>query len=396
MTSTIQYNRPTFFSQKQVRGVFQPNQSILGATSKMLDMEILTDVPCYLPPTLGVYAIIQNIQILLDGKIQDINQTHPQWLSYMLSVLADNQVAKDKMSVLHGTGAVKYDQVSKKLTMQKVKTSTVTQPSYKFEVLLPLMSNLLSQIGIIQQKLEIIINFVPDIRKVLLPVNPDHTITSAVISQPYFSFECLHGGDYKQKDTIEFTSYVGDILTIPAITSPAVGVNQIKGIRTNAFNNKTLLKALVSIVPSSFEAGLPNTDALQIYQNFNKFVSIPQKGQWWNIAYDGNNLLNYRNVENNSFGLSLASMALGASHSACQAHLHTEESALVELENAVLNGWYGYTAVEVNKFITRDLVMQLYREAEDDETYPTLNEQLSLYVTGMVKTAIVKGVKVYL
>lgn len=401
MSSTIKYDRPQFFSQTQVRGVFQPNQTILSPTMKMLDMEIITDVPAYLPPTLGIYAIIDRIQVLLNGKIIDINSTHKDYLSYILPTLADNQTMKDKLSVVHGTGAVKYDQTSKMLTMEKVKVSTLVEKSYKFEVILSFLSNLLSQIGIVQDKMEIIIDFVPNIAKVLIPVDPTETVTTASVSMPYFSYECLQG-DYKQPESVEFVTYVGDVLTVPAITSPAVGVNQKVAIRTNAFNNKTLTKVLMSQLPQSFLSQQPSADALKIYNNFNRFCSVPMCKMWWNMAYDGKNIIDFTNVENQAYALALATMALGEAHTANLAHIHSVKSPLVELQNAQgdstprLNGWFGFSALEVNRKVEGNLTVQLYREAQSNTDYPTLNEQLAVSLVGMVKTALVKGNKVYL
>jgi hypothetical protein len=392
MTSTIHYDQATFFSQKQTRIVIAPDQAFFAPTLKMLDLEIVSDIPAYLPPTLGVYSLIKRIQVLVDGKIQDVNSVHAEYLPYVLPTLATNQQMKDKMSVIHGTGVVAYEPVSKKLTMKKVLVSTLTTPSYKFEVVLPLISNLLAQFGVVQQKVEIIIDFVDDIRSVLIPVTPGATIAAATVSRPYFSYECLQG-DYKQASAVEFTTYIGDLLTVPACVADE---RQLKAIRTNAYNGKYLTKILVNKKPVSIATGAPNADALKIYQNFGKFVSIPQAGEYTNLAYDGNNLIDFNNINNPSFALALATMSFGESQAASLAHVHSVQSPLVELTDAALNGWHSYLSIEVGRKVTRDLVMQLYRVGRNGTNFPTLNEQLQINMVGLVRTALINGQKVYL
>lgn len=392
MSSTINYTRPTYFSQKQVRLVAPVMSNLFGATSKMIDVEVISDVPAYLPPTLGIYSIIKRCQILLDGKIQDINTSHREFLSYVLPTLGSNQILKDKHSVLFGTGVCKYDPASRQLTMKKTKVSTLLEPSYKFEIVLPLLSNLLSQIGVVQQKLEIVIDFVDDIKSVLIPVDPNVPVTVATVSIPYFSYETLQG-DYKQPSSVEFTSYVNDSLVLPQISE---GVRQKEAIRTNSFNGKTLTKLLIQKTPLSFVTRNPNADALAIYQNFNNFVSIPLAGEWTNFAYDGLPIIDFNNIQNQSHALALATMAIGPSQSASLAHMHTVQSPLLELKDSALNGWFGYSALEINKKISRDLVMQIYREGQDNTEYPTMNEQYSINLVGLVRTAIIDGQKVYL
>ena len=387
------YDRPIAHTQTQTRWVIPAGRKVSAPSMKLLDIKLNPNQQCYYAALIGAYACIRRLQLRVNKK--EVNYYFsPEVLPYILSSNADNELQKGVMSVLHGTGNnVVYDQSTKLLTLQR---SLVD--SQKAEIRLPLLSGFINAIGVIEDEIEIIIDWAStasEYVKYLCPVDPAVPVTSINIEAPYLSYETLEGSSLSQPDKIQFVELVPDQFIIPAIATDSTQVTA-PIIRSNAFNKKLIGKMLFVNVPSSISQGVPEADAEALFGVFGSYLSVPMSAESFNVNLDGVGLLTMLNVNNDATKLAITIDAFNKvqPHAVSLAHLHSKNPVLKELDVDVdgegvpqLNGFFSYGAVELNQRVNQELSVVYQRKSADNDIYPTLGGQMILHALGEVHCA---------
>ena len=387
------YDRPIAHTQQQTRWVIPAGRKVSAPSMKLLDIKLNPDEDCYYAALIGAYACVRRLQLRVNKK--EVNYYFsPEVLPYILSSNADNELQKGVMSVLHGTGNnVAYDQSTKLLTLQR---SLVD--SQKAEIRLPLLSGFINAIGVIEDEIEIIIDWAStasEFVKYLCPVDPAVPVTSINIEAPYLSYETLEGSSLSQPDKIQFVELVPDQFIIPAITTNETQVTA-PIIRSNAFNKKLIGKMLFVNVPSSIAFGDPEPDAEALFGVFGSYLSVPMSHESFNVNLDGVGLLTMLNVNNDATKLAITIDAFNKvqPHAVSLAHVHSKNPVLKDLDVDVagegvpqLNGFFSYGAVELNQRVNQELSVVYQRKSDDNAVYPTLGGQMILHAIGEVHCA---------
>jgi hypothetical protein len=384
------YDKPISHSQQQTRWVIPAGRKVSAPSMKLLDIKLNPDEDCYYAALIGAYACLRRLQLRVNKK--EVNYYFsPEVLPYILASNGDNEYQRGIMSVLHSTGNnVIYDQESKLLTLER---SLVD--SQKAEIRLPLLSGFLNAIGVIEDEIEIIIDWAStasEYVKYLCPVDPEAPVTSINIEAPYLSYETLEGSSLSQPDKIQFVELVPDQFIIPAITTDNAQVTA-PIIRSNAFNKKLIGKMLFVNVPSSIAQADPNPDAEALFETFGSFLSVPMSHESFNVSLDGVGLLTMLNVNNDATKLAITIDAFNKvqPHAVSLAHIHSKNSVLKELDVLItgegvpqLNGFFSYGAVELNQRVNQELAVTYQRRSDDNALYPTLAESMVLHAIGEV------------
>lgn len=386
--SQCHFDKPSSHSQVQTRWVLPAGKKIFAPSVKLLEIAINPNKPSYFPALVGAYACVKRIQLRLNNRLVDL-WTSQSILPYLVAQSGDNEKQFGVNSVIYGTGNnIKYDPTSKLLTLDRPLVD-----SNKATIKLPIYLDLLNNIGVIDDSLEIIVDWETSPYKLLCPVDPNDPPTSFNIDAPFLSYETLNG-DYKQPDNVPYRMWLNDQFSVPAITTDST-MNQYE-IRSNAFNKKTLGRMMLVNTPSSINIGDPNSDAVALYGLFGYYQSTPMIKENFNVALDGRNILTFRNVNNDATKLSVAHDTWGPAVFVTNGHIHAQKSVLVDLAEAPLNGFASYGCVELNSFVDKELAMTYRRFSDVVATYPTLAEQLIINAIAEVKCMLVKGEKVYL
>lgn len=384
------YDKPISHTQQQTRWVIPAGRKVSAPSMKLLDIKLNPNQSCYFASLIGAYACVRRLQLRVNK--QEVNYYFsPEVLPYILSSNADNEGQKGIMSVLHGTGNnVVYDPATKFLTLER---SLVD--SQKAEIRLPLLSGFINAIGVLEDEVEIIIDWASsssDFTKYLCPVDVNVPVTAINIEAPYLSYETLEGSSLSQPEKIQFLELVPDQFLIPAITTPSTQVTA-PIIRSNAFNKKVIGKMLFVSVPQSLAQATPNPDAEALFNVFGSYLSVPMSNESFNVSLDGVSLLTMLNVNNDATKLAITIDAFGKvqPHAVSLAHLHSKTPVLKDLDvvitggsNPQLNGFFSYGAVELNQRVNQELTVTYQRKSETNSVYPTLAEQMVLHAIGEV------------
>jgi hypothetical protein len=371
----------------QTRYVIPGGRQILSNSIKILDLKVNPNRPCKFPALVGAYSCIKRLQIRLNSKEVDV-WTAKSVLPYLISMFGDNEYNKGMLSQVAMTGNnVLYDPVSKLLTLDipdvDVRTATLNLSVY---------SDLLNKIGIINMPMEIIIDWETLPINFLLS-NGGGAVDTFNIAAPYLTYETLSAYDKAQPAQVEYTQWIEDQWSVPAI---ADNVSQQYEIRSNAFNNKYIHRLMLTNVPSSIVNNTPTADLEQLYSVFGSYMSVPMKQEIFNIARDGMNLLTFRNVSNDAVKLSVAHDTWGQGLFVTNAHMHTKASVLLNLTAAPLNGYASYGCCEISDFIKKELQITYRRTADDNGDYPALGAQLVIAAVAEVKVVLDGDEKVYI
>jgi hypothetical protein len=360
---------------------------------KLLDIKLNPNQPCYYGALVGAYGCVRRLQLRVNKK--EVNYYFsPEVLPYILASNADNEMQRGVMSVLHSTGNnVVYDQTSKLLTLER---SLVD--SQKAEIRLPLLSSFINAIGVIEDEIELIIDWAStasEYVKYLCPVDPTEPVTAINIEAPYLSYETLEGSSLSQPEKIQFLELVPDQFIIPAIGTDNTQVTA-PIIRSNAFNKKLIGKMLFVSVPSSLAQATPNSDSKALFATFGSYLSVPMSGESFNVNLDGVGLLTMLNVNNDATKLAITIDAFNKvqPHAVSLAHIHSKNPVLKELKvdvpppvlagNPQLNGFFSYGAVELNQRVNQELSVVYQRKSANNTTYPSLGESMVLHAIGEV------------
>lgn len=390
------YDKPISHNQQQTRWVIPAGRKVSAPSMKLLDIKLNPNQPCYYGALVGAYGCIRRLQLRVNK--QEVNYYFsPEVLPYILASNADNELQRGVMSVLHSTGNnVVYDQGSKLLTLERPLVD-----SQKAEIRLPLLSGFLNAIGVLEDEVEIIIDWASsgsEYVKFLCPVDTAAPVTSINIEAPYLSYETLEGSSLSQPDKIQFVELVPDQFLIPAITEANTQVTA-PIIRSNSFNKKLIGKMLFVSVPSSIAEATPSTDVEELFNLFGAYLSVPMSHESFNVNLDGVGLLTMLNVNNDATKLAITIDAFNKvqPHAVSLAHVHSKDPVLKELQNADLNGFFSYGAVELNQRVNQELSVVYQRKSEDLTTYPSLAGAMVLHAIGEVHCAWSRSTgKVYL
>jgi hypothetical protein len=189
----IHYDLPISHSQTQTRWVIPRGSSVSSVSMKLLNLQLNPDKPCYFSALLGIYACVSRLQLRINKKEIDYYFS-PEALPYILASSADNEGQKGIFSVLHNTGNnLSYDEASKLLTFERAPVDSTT-----CEIRLALLSNFLKVVGVIDDEIELIIEWNSNVQKYLLPINSVDVVSSITITPPYLSYETMEGTNLKQ------------------------------------------------------------------------------------------------------------------------------------------------------------------------------------------------------
>jgi hypothetical protein len=380
------YDRPQSHNQIQTRWVLPGNKCIFAPSIKVLDLVINPNNASYFPALTGAYACVLRMQLYLNKKL--IYKFDAQELiPYMVAESGDNEKQFGINKPLFNTG--NNVQLNNEIGLLRLNRGQVdsTSATIKLSVLCDLFNN----IGIIDEEMEILIDWEQNLNKLLIPVIPGSPATSVNIQAPYLSYETV-AGDLKQPSVVPFRNYIRDQLVVAAVTE---GATQNVEIRSNAFNQKTLGRMMFCNSPSSIATGQPEADAELLYNVFGYYMSTPMSQETWNVALNGKNIMTFRNVQNDAVKLSITNDTWGSAYFTSGAHTHLKRSVLEELDDETeesLNGYASYGCVELNQYVGKDLQLTYSRRGEASTT---LSEQLVVNVIAEVKCVYDNGVVKY-
>lgn len=385
----IFYDKPSSHSNVQTRWTIPGGKHIYAPSIKILDLGIELDQLSYFPALVGAYGLIKKVQVRLNNRLVDIWNAQ-QMLPVLISLSGDNEKQIGINSVLYGSGNnVKYDPVSKLLSLER---DIVHDKKYSLK--LSVYSDLLNNIGVITDPIEIIVDWESSINKCTVPVNPLTPATTLNVLSPYLSYETLNDESYQQPNEVPFRQWVLDQFSIPAITNSST--NQQYEIRSNAFNNHVVGRLVLVNTPSSLTQGTPDIDMEELYNLFGYYQSTPMAKENFNIAVDGKSILTFRNVNNNATKASLLADAFGPTVFTTNAHVHSVQSPLVELQGTRLNGYASYGCAEINGRVAKELALTYRRSSDDNTEYPSLASNLVINCIAEVKCLLKDGLKSYL
>lgn len=394
------FDKPIAHTQTQTRWVIPAGRKVSAPSMKLLDIKLNPNQSCYYGALIGAYGCIKRLQLRVNK--QEVNYFFsPEVLPYILASNGDNEYQRGVISVLNSTGNnVVYDQTSKLLTLER---SLVD--SQKAEIRLPLLSGFLNAVGVLEDEIELIIDWQSsssELAKYLCPVNPLAPVTAINIEAPYLSYEILEGTSVSQPDKIQFVELVPDQFIIPAIGDNNTQVTA-PIIRSNAFNKKIIGKMLFVNVPSEIST---NNDTKALFATFGSYLSVPMSNESFNVNLDGVGLLTMLNVNNDAtkLGITIDAFNKVQPHAVSLAHVHSKTPVLKELNVNIsgtsvkqLNGFFSYGAVELNQRVNQELSVVYQRRSAVNATYPSLSESMVLHAIGEVHCAWVRGQgKVYL
>jgi hypothetical protein len=393
------FDRPIEHSQTRTRWLLNPNQKIFANSIKIIDLNISngSGPAAYFNALTGGYACVKRAQLMLDGEEVDLFYAG-SILPYMLSESGDNERQKGVNSVLFSTGNnIAYDSTTQQMSLERplVGANPLT---LKLSVYL----NLLSKIGIINQKVELIIDWETKATNLMVPVTAGNQVSIGEIQQPFLTYETLIG-DWEQPAQVFYQQYVEDQFIVTALAS--AGAVQSKNIRSNAFNNKSISRMLLTNTPDLTTI----TDLGKVTSVFgNKYFSVAQFQENYNLLHGGETILQMRNVNNDAMKLSTVHDCFGDGVFITNGHLNVKFPVLKELQSfdpdtgALIQGnqltsFCSYGAIEVNQKIKKELQLIYQRTVPSDgnATLPSLCSDLTISCVGEVLCQLVNGKKIY-
>jgi hypothetical protein len=387
--SQSNYDLPVSHTSSQTRYVINANRKVFTPSLRLLNVNVSTNKASYFPALVGCYSIIKRIQLKLGGRLVSVWNSEAA-LPLLVAMMGDNETQKGILSQLSLTGNnVEFDNETELLTLQRPKHN-----DFQGQIKLNVFLDLLNRLQIANDTMEIIIDWNTNAKKVLCPVDPTDPATSYSIAAPYLSYDTLNG-EWTQPDNVLYNDWVQDVFSVPAYTGSS-GSTQKYEIRSNAFNNKTVGRLLFINTPSSVNNLSPSTDVKDLFDVFGTYMSVPMKQEIWNVSLDGQTVLTYRNVNNDSTKLAITSECWGPSTFVTNGHIHSNKSVLLELQEATLNGFASFGACNLNQYVGRELVLSYSRVMDNAETYPSLKNQLFISCVAEVKCMLKGGEKVYI
>jgi hypothetical protein len=394
--TNVHFDRPIEHSNTRTRWQLNPNQKIFANSIKIIDLNITngTSKPAYYNALIGGYGCVKRAQLMLDGAEVDLFYAGSV-LPYILAESGDNERQKGVNSVIYSTGNnVSYDPLTKQMTLERPQVGD-NPLTLKLSVYL----NLLSKIQILNQKVELIIDWCTTASDLMVPVTTGDQVSMGAISQPFLTYETLEG-EWQQPDKIFYQQYVEDQFIVPALATPSAV--QSKNIRSNAFNNKSISRLMLTNSPTNSGAA----DLAKIYSVFGtKYFSVGQFQENYNLLHGGETIFQMRNVNNDATKLSTVHDCFGDGVFVTNGHLNVKYPLLKELQtldNGVpieadqLTSFASFGAIEINQKIKKELQLIYQRTIPNNVAdLPSLGSDLTIICVGEVLCELVGGKKVY-
>lgn len=387
--SQSNYDLPVSHSSQQTRYVITSDRKVFSPSLRLLNVQPGANKASYYPTLVGCYSLIKRVQLKLGGRLVSFWEAESA-LPLLISMMGDNETQKGIISQLSLTGNNVYFDDRTKL----LKFNRPVYNDHEGQIKLMVFLDLLNKIQIVNDTIELIIDWNTNARKVFCPVDPYNPATSYVLPAPYLAYDTLNG-DWQQPNNVEYYDWVQDVFSVPHTTPLQEGQTQTYSIRSNAFNNKTVDKLLLTNTPVTVQQLSPDDDVKDLFDVFGIYMSVPMKQEIWNLALDGQTVLTYRNVNNPSTKLSITSECWGPSTFVTNGHYHSNESVLADLLGSPLNGFASYGACKLNQYVGKELVMTFSRVVASED-YPSLNQQLLISCIAQVKCMLKNGEKVYI
>lgn len=385
LLTQVHYDKPRSHSNSQTRFIIPRNRRVYTPSIQMLGVTVNPNRPCYFPMLVGCYSLVKNVQVNINSVPSDVWKAQ-QMLPWVVSQFGDNEKQRGIVKELYLTGNnLVYDAQTETMTIERPLVDSQTA-SMKMIV----YSDLLLNLGVCNEEIEIIIDWETNLSKCLISVDAiegGSKVTSVNILPPYLVYETFNM-DISQPTEIVFRKWVEERMAVP---STAANVLQTVELRSNAFNDKTISRMLISSLPASLNNSTPNLDASGLYCLCSSYLSVPMVQESFNIAKNGETLLSLRNVNNDSLKLGMTNDIWGSSNLVSGAHLHLQNPMLVDLsQNFVsgtntitqLSGFGSFGCVDISEKITKDVQFSYRRQGVS--AYPTLSEQMLLCVDAEV------------
>ena len=362
MLTQIHYDPPRSHTKTQTKWVIEEGSKVLSQSIKILELKInpvlAEGASCYFSALVGAYGCLSKVQIGLNSRIVDV-WTAQEILPYLISMSADNEKNFGINSILYGTGnnlEIELDNDQNALLSFNRPTVDSVTVSLKLSV----YSDLLNNIGVITDRLEIIVDWEQNTKKWLLPTSG--SVTSINILPPYLSYETLNQ-DVSQPSEVSFRQWERDQWGIPQNTT---GGSQKTEVRSNGFNNKVVGRMLLATTPIQISQTTPQAEMVDLYNLFGYYMSTPMYNENYNLSKNGRSLLTFRGVSNDSLKHALCVDTWGEACFVTNGHINSSKSVVRQLNPAtpvtnMVNGFCSYGCVEVNDRITKDLVFTYYR-----------------------------------
>lgn len=398
MLTQIHYDPPISHSQKRTRFTIAENQKVVAESIKILELKINPTLSqpgatCTYPVLVGAYGAVKKVQIGLDGRIVDVWEAQ-ELLPYLISMSADNEKNFGLNSILYGTG----NNLELDLPTGLLVFNRPTVDSQTVSLKLNVYSDLLNNIGVINSKMEIIIDWDTNTKKWLIP--SAGTVTSISIDPPYVSYETLNQ-DVEQPKEFSYRQWERDQWVISQMANDGNNVsantNQKVEIRSSGFNNKVLGRMLLSTSPTSVVNSTPTDEVKDLFSLFSYYMSVPMYNEIYNIAKQGRSLITFRNVNNPSLKHALCVDTWGEACFVTDGHLNSKTSVLKALQTEdTLNGFCSYGCVEINDRVQSDLQFTYNRSSPTE--LPILHplvDQLIISAVAEVECVLKNGEKEY-
>ena len=371
------YDKPVFHNGTyQTRFIVPANRNVSAKSIKLLQIKSNPNKASYYPALVGVLSLVKRVQFRISQK--EVDSYYAQARQPLVMAQLENEQQRGVNKVLFGSGNnVIYDQATQLLTLDRQEVDSVTT-----QIPLYLLSDFFNVVGVINDPLEIIITWESNAKKMFCPVDSTDPATSWNIEAPYLSYETINYPVEAPKQFV-FRRFIQDEWVIPAYAVGEVSAFQQTDFRSNAFLDKTIGKLILVNSPSQVYSLTPSADVQSMFNVFGWYMSVPQIQETFGLALNGQQMITFKNVNNDAVKLSMVADSFAGVNLVTNAHVHTNKSALVELAGASLNGFASYGCVELNQRCNKDITFTYRRQSPSNlATFPALCGQLNVLAVG--------------
>jgi hypothetical protein len=293
------YDKPVFHNGTyQTRFIVPTGRNVSAKSIKLLQIKSNPNKASYYPALVGVLSLIKRVQFRISQK--EVDSYYAQARQPLVMAQLENEQQRGINKVLFGSGNnVIYDQATELLTLdrQQVDSATTQIPLY-------LLSDFFNVVGVINDPLEIIITWESNAKKMFCPVDSTDPATTWNIEAPYLSYETINYEVQAPKQFV-FRRFIQDEWVIPAYASGDVSAFQQTDFRSNAFLDKTIGKLILVNSPSQVYSLTPSADVQSMFNVFGWYMSVPQIQETFGLALNGQQMITFKNVNNDAVKLSM-------------------------------------------------------------------------------------------
>jgi len=390
----IHYDKPVSHTTQQTVWRIPANSKVFSNSMKVLDINVQTDEPAYYPLLVGVHALVKSVEVKLNSKSVDVWNSQ-LLLPYMLAQRADSERQFGVMRELYKTGNnLSYNNETNLLKFNKDLVNDGTST-----INLTIFSDLLAKIGIIDDTVELILNWETNKAKMFIPTG--NAVGTYTLDPPYLSYETVDM-DLKQPKVVYFRQYLTDQFSIPSV-SAAVGQTATKRteLLSNAFNSKFVSKIMlvnqpVDIVNGTQDPTSVTTNLSDLYTEFGQYMSVPMIKESYNVNVNGRSVYTSNSNANDASKLAMCCDAFGHACLLSNSHFNAGTGTVDNINSAgKLNGFASFGACELNQRIDKQLQISYQRTSDKSGSATTAyNQPLVLSCIGEVMTSLQNRVKV--